>query len=69
MSRTKAINTLNLEEEQEKLNKSGIIHSVRNTKDLDESPGSYKDIDIVMEEQKDLVKPIIKLNPLGVIKG
>jgi tRNA-splicing ligase RtcB len=44
-------------------------HSIRGVKDLDEAPGSYKDIDIVMENQKDLVKILVELTPLAVIKG
>jgi tRNA-splicing ligase RtcB len=69
MGRKEAQRTLNLKEEQEKLDKQGIIHSVRSTKDLDEASGSYKDIDTVMKEQEDLVEPIVKLKPLAVIKG
>ena len=38
-------------------------------KDLSEAPMAYKDIEEVMENQKDLVKPLVKLTPLGVIKG
>jgi len=67
MSRSKAKEELNLEDEQAKL--KGIIHSVRNQQDLDEAPGSYKDIDVVMENQKDLVGILVKLTPLAVIKG
>lgn len=37
--------------------------------DLSEAPGAYKDIDAVMEAQQDLVQSVIKLVPLGVIKG
>ena len=36
---------------------------------LDEATGSYKDIDIVMSNQKDLVKILVELKPLAVIKG
>lgn len=36
---------------------------------LDEIPGAYKDIDIVMENQKDLVEPIYELKQLLCIKG
>lgn len=35
---------------------------------LSEAPGAYKDIDIVMNNQKDLVDIIHKLRPLGVVK-
>jgi tRNA-splicing ligase RtcB (3'-phosphate/5'-hydroxy nucleic acid ligase) len=67
MGRKEACRTLDLAEEQSKL--SGIIHSVRNQEDLDEAPGSYKDIESVMANQVDLVEPIVKLRPLAVIKG
>jgi tRNA-splicing ligase RtcB len=36
---------------------------------LDEAPGSYKDIDIVMKEQSDLVNVQDELTPLAVMKG
>ena len=37
--------------------------------DLGEAPQSYKNIDYVIESQLDLIKPLVKLYPLGVIKG
>lgn len=37
--------------------------------DLSESPQAYKDIDEVMESQRDLVEAVVKLKPLGVMKG
>ncbi len=69
LSRKKAQNTLSLEEEIAKLDKQNIIHAIRNKKDLDEAPGAYKNIDIVMENQKDLVDIEVELTPLAVIKG
>lgn len=69
MSRMKAKQTLTVEEEAKRLNDLGIVHSIRNIDDLDEAPSAYKDIDVVMEEQKDLVKILDKLSPLGVVKG
>lgn len=69
MSRTQAKKYLNLAVEKKRLDDMGIIHSVRNISDLDEAPGSYKDIDVVMENQKDLVNIEVKLTPLAVIKG
>lgn len=69
MSRTKAQENLNLEEEIRILNEKGVIHNIRNKKDLDEAPSAYKDIDIVMNEQSDLVKILVKLTPLAVVKG
>ncbi len=69
MGRKDAQKRLNLEEEQKKLDDKGIIHSVRGVKDLDEASGAYKDIDVVMENQKDLVKIVTELTPLAVVKG
>jgi len=47
----------------------GIVHGIRHKEDLDECSSSYKNIDVVMEEQRDLVDVVVKLQPLGVIKG
>jgi tRNA-splicing ligase RtcB len=69
MGRKDAQRRLSLEDEQKKLNDAGVIHAVRNTQDLDEAPGSYKDIDAVMAQQTDLVEITLKLRPLAVIKG
>ena len=69
MGRNDAKRRLNLADEQKKLNDKGILHSVRNIDNLDEAPGSYKDIEVVMDNQKDLVKILVKLEPLGVVKG
>lgn len=69
MSRTQARKTLDLKEEVESLKDRGILHAIRHSKDLDEAPGSYKDIDEVMRNQVDLVDVQIELQPLAVIKG
>lgn len=37
--------------------------------DLGEAPQAYKDIDAIIKSELDLIKPIVKLRPLGVIKG
>ena len=37
--------------------------------DLEEAPQAYKNIEEVISSELDLVKPIVKLFPLGVIKG
>ena len=37
--------------------------------DLSESPLAYKDIEEVIDSQSDLVKPVVRLHPLGVLKG
>lgn len=37
--------------------------------DLDEAPMAYKDIEDVIASELDLIKPVVKLRPLGVLKG
>jgi len=69
MSRTKAEEELNLEEEIKKLDDQGIIHAIRGKKDLDEAAGAYKDVKDVMRNQSDLVEILVELSPLAVIKG
>ena len=67
MSRKKAKENLSIENEQKIM--GDIIHNITTKDQLDEAPSAYKDIDTVMEEQKDLVKILVKLKPLAVIKG
>ncbi len=69
MGRKQAQRELNLKQEIEHLEKMGVIHSVRNTKDLDEATSAYKDINVVMDNQKDLAEVVVKLTPLAVLKG
>jgi tRNA-splicing ligase RtcB len=69
MGRKAACKELDLDEQKKILDDQGIVHSIRHVKDLDEAPGAYKNIDEVMNNQKDLVKIIHTLTPLGVIKG
>ena len=68
MGRKQAIKTLDFETEKARLDELGVIHSIRNQKDLDEATGAYKDIFVVITNQKDLVKVEVELKPLGVIK-
>ena len=69
MGRKQAQRELNLEEEKKILEDQGIIHAIRGVEDLDEAPSAYKSIHEVMENQKDLVDIVVKLTPLGVVKG
>ena len=69
LSRKEARLQLNLEEEIAMLEEKGVVHAVRFQKDLDEAPGSYKDIYRVMENQDDLVDIVVELEPMAVIKG
>jgi tRNA-splicing ligase RtcB len=41
----------------------------KGTYDLGEAPQAYKNIDSVIESELDLIKPLVKLSPLGVVKG
>lgn len=67
MGRKQAQRKLNLQEELRKM--EGIVHGMRHASDLDEAPGSYKDIDVVMNNQKDLVDIEVELKPIAVLKG
>ena len=69
MSRTGARENLDLEKEKMRMDKLGIVHGLRNRKNLDEAIGAYKDIDEVIKNQKDLIEVVEKLIPIGVIKG
>ena len=69
MGRKQAIRELDINHEISGLTEKGIIHSITSAKDLDEAPGAYKDIDTVMDNQKDLVEIVVELHPLAVIKG
>lgn len=69
MSRAQARRTLDLKEEVKQLKEKGVLHALRHKKDLDEAPSSYKDIDVVMALQEDLVDVQIELKPLAVMKG
>jgi tRNA-splicing ligase RtcB (3'-phosphate/5'-hydroxy nucleic acid ligase) len=66
MSRTKAKEVFTLSEHEE------ATKGVECRKDdgvIDETPGAYKDIDQVMEFQKDLVRPIHTLKQFLCVKG
>ena len=69
MGRKQAKRELDLQTEIKRMDDQGIVHGIRTQNDLDEAAGAYKDIDMVMENQKDLVEIVIELTPLGVVKG
>ena len=69
MSRKKAHEILILADEIKKMDDLGIVHGMRTQKDLDEASSAYKDISVVMENQKDLVEILVELSPLANIKG
>lgn len=67
MGRKEAIRNLDMAEEQKKM--TGILGGPRTKSELQEAPGAYKNIDEVMQNQRDLVKILVKLSPLSVIIG
>ena len=69
MGRKQAERELDLAEQTKILDDQGILHGIRGRGDLDEAPGAYKDIQTVMDNQKDLVKILVELSPLAVVKG
>jgi tRNA-splicing ligase RtcB (3'-phosphate/5'-hydroxy nucleic acid ligase) len=69
MGRKQAQKILDLKRERSLLDSKGIIHSIFNQKDLDEATSAYKDINLVMSLQQDLVEIVTELQPLAVIKG
>jgi tRNA-splicing ligase RtcB len=69
MGRKQAQRELNFREQKKILDDIGVIHNMTSSKDLDEAPGSYKDITTVMNSQSDLVGIEVELRPLAVIKG
>jgi tRNA-splicing ligase RtcB len=72
MGRNEANKRLTLEEVRQSM--KGIVFDTwpRGRKgkiDLSEAPAAYKDIDAVIEAQKDLIEVLVRLTPLGVVKG
>jgi tRNA-splicing ligase RtcB len=46
-----------------------LLHSGDPKTAAEEAPGAYKDIESVMAASADLVRPVRRLTPLGVVKG
>jgi tRNA-splicing ligase RtcB len=51
------------------LDQQGIVHGIRSKQDLEECTSAYKDIYQVLKDEEDLVKPIVRLQPIAVLKG
>ena len=72
MGRNEANRRLTIEEARSAI--KGVVFDgwkggKRKKVDLSEAPQAYKDIESVIEAQKDLVEVQVKLTPLGVVKG
>jgi tRNA-splicing ligase RtcB len=69
-SRSGAMNRYSVDEVMADLKKEKVVLGKHNKKDVaEESRFAYKDIDFVMENEQDLVKPVKKLKTVGVVKG
>jgi tRNA-splicing ligase RtcB len=60
---------LDMEKEIAQLDQQGIVHGIRSKQDLEECTSAYKDIYQVLTDEEDLVKPIVRLQPIAVLKG
>jgi len=70
MGRKEARRKIPVEMVLEDLKSRGVEVQTGHLRELaEEAAQAYKDIDRVMSEQADLVQPVIKLTPLGVVKG
>lgn len=77
MSRTAACNNLTVAECDaamagivcERWQKSRRYGKSKGQLDLSEAPQAYKPIDAVIEAERDLVEPLVRLTPLAVLKG
>jgi len=69
-SRKAATQKFTVDEVMGDLHNRGVILGKNNKKDVaEESRFAYKNIDEVMENQQDLVKPVKQLKTIGVVKG
>jgi tRNA-splicing ligase RtcB len=66
MSRTEALKKFTVEDHQKA---TRGVYCDKTEGVLDETPAAYKDIDAVMESQRDLVEPVLKLKQLVCVKG
>lgn len=70
MSRGEAKRKQSYQQLKEELDKKGIVLiTPKKGAAPAEAPGAYKDINEVMENQKDLIKIVHKLSPIGVVIG
>jgi len=72
MGRMEASRSITLEEADKSM--EGVVYGRwgkdrKGNLDFGEAPQAYKDIDVVMENQKDLTKILVELKPLAVVKG
>lgn len=69
-SRKGAMEAFTCEQVMVDLKNQGVVLGKKNKTDVaEESRFAYKNIDVVMENQKDLVTPVKRLRTVGVVKG
>lgn len=69
-SRKGAMQAFTTEQVMVDLDKQGVVLGKKNKADVaEESRFAYKDIDVVMNNQTDLVVPVKRLKTVGVVKG
>lgn len=70
MGRKAAMRAFPREQVMRELEEAGVRLFKAKKHDLaEEAPAAYKDIEDVMRYQSDLVEPLVRLTPIGVIKG
>ncbi|HHY14767.1 MAG TPA: RtcB family protein, partial [Firmicutes bacterium] len=70
MGRREAVRQFSVEEVLQDFKAKDIVLGKRRRRDTaEEYYKAYKDIDEVMENQKDLAKPVLKLQTVAVVKG
>jgi tRNA-splicing ligase RtcB (3'-phosphate/5'-hydroxy nucleic acid ligase) len=70
LGRKAAVRQIPVEKTLQDLKRRGVVLGKRNIKDVsEESRFAYKDIKIVLEQEKDLALPVKELRTVGVIKG
>lgn len=70
MGRKEATRTFTAQSIIEEMREKDIeLYKVKKEDVAEECAAAYKDIDEVMENQSNLVKPLVKLRPIGVVKG
>lgn len=70
MGRKEAMRQFTSQKVLEEMREKDIeLYKIKKDDVAEECAQAYKDIDEVMENQKDLATPLVKLQPIGVVKG
>ena len=70
MGRKQAVRTISREHVLSELAERDVrLFKVKKGDVAEEAPEAYKDVDQVLEWERDLVEPIVRLVPIGVVKG